>query len=88
MSKVRFSTQVPAAAAARVRAVVRGMQHLYGPDYTLSQFTTDALTEHADRLEQDHHRGEPFPAGPEREPPLRSGRRVAPGPSDGSHGTG
>lgn len=82
MSKARFSTQVPTLVAARVRAVVRGMQHLYGPDYTLSQFTTDALTEHAARLEQDHHRGEPFPAGPQREAPLRSGRRIAAGPSN------
>ncbi len=78
MSKVRFSTQIPHALQARVRAVVRGMQHLYGPDYTLSQFTTDAMTAHAARLERDHHQGEPFPTTPEQGSSLRAGRRVTP----------
>ena len=79
MSKVRFSTQIPDALQARVRAVVRGMQHLYGPDYTLSQFTTDALTGHAAWLERDHHQGQPFPTTtPEQGSSLRVGRRITP----------
>lgn len=57
-----FSTQVPQAVQARVRATVRGMQLLHGGGYTLARFTTEAPIEHALRLEDLHHGGTPWDA--------------------------
>lgn len=73
-----FSTQVPAAVQARVRATVRGMQRLQG-SYTLARFTTEALNEHAARLEARHHGGAPWEHDPGR---LLPGARLTEGDHD------
>lgn len=69
--KRQFSTQVPVDLQRRVRAAVRGMQLLHGGGYTLSRFTTEALSAHATTLEEQYHQGQEWPDAPRLTPGAR-----------------
>lgn len=66
-----FSTQVPVDLQRRVRAVVRGMQLVRGGGYTLSRFTTEALSAHAATLEGKYNGGQEWPHSPRLTPGAR-----------------
>ena len=70
----RFSTQISAEAQARARAAVRGMTIAIDADYSLAQFTEDALNAYCREMEIQHNHGNPWP---------RSERRLRPGPRVG-----
>lgn len=58
--KQRFGTQVPQDVIARVRATVAGVQRQGRPNFTLSDFTTAALTNHVREVEKAMNGGQPF----------------------------
>ena len=70
----RFSTQISAEVQARARATVRGMTSAIDPDYSLAQFTEDAINAYCREMETQHNHGKPWP---------RSERRLRPGPRVG-----
>lgn len=77
--KENLQSQVPAAHAERVRGTVAGMQRILGGQYTLSRFLLDATREHCDRLEREHHDGQPWP--PMTKGGLPRGNRIGRSPN-------
>ncbi len=73
MKRVRYSSYASQEVQARARAAVRGTTAATGTDYTLADFTEDALLAWAERLEATYHDGLPWPSRPGR---LPAGRRV------------
>ncbi len=73
-SRQRFSTQVSQDVQARVRATVREMTASYSPDYSLAQFTEDALDAHCRRLEAKYNDKTRWPSSTR---PLRPGPRIS-----------
>jgi len=68
----RFSTQVDPVIQSLARAAVTGMQRTQRPDYSLAQFTEDALEKYAMDLAKKYNGGRPWTANPRA---LRPGRR-------------
>ncbi len=71
-----MSSRIDSGVWQAARATVTGML-AHDPSYSLASLLEDALIAEIDRLEREHHGGEPWPDPPS--PSLRRGRRTSSG---------